>query len=183
MAETPSNMMPLGSKMPRFSLPDPSGQMHDSSDAKGAKAFLVMFICNHCPYVVRVADQLAEIGRDYAKQGVAIFAISANDAERYPEDGPEEMAKEAKRRGYDFPYLYDQSQEVAKAYKAACTPDLFLFGADEALVYRGQLDAARPSNQEPSDGHSLRAALDAVLAGRPVDPNQRPSLGCSIKWK
>lgn len=192
MALTPSTMLALGSPAPGFSLPDTDGNTVSIDDFKDAKALLVMFICNHCPYVIHVADELAKLGRDYQPKGVAIVAISANDIDNYPADSPAKMKEEKALRGYMFPYLYDESQLVAKAYTAACTPDFFLFDADKKLVYRGQLDDSRPhrissgnydSSQNPCSGADLRRALDAVLAGQTVADDQKPSLGCNIKWK
>jgi thiol-disulfide isomerase/thioredoxin len=176
-----SQMLELGTLAPQFSLPDPDGNVH--SLAEGADAYLVMFICNHCPFVKHVRKELARIGRDYGDRGVAIYAINSNDVERYPGDSPGQMKVEAETWGYTFPYLYDESQETTKQYLAACTPDFYLFDSGQRLVYRGQLDDSRPSNDEPVDGHNLRAALDAVLAGTAVDDHQVPSIGCSIKWK
>jgi thiol-disulfide isomerase/thioredoxin len=152
-------------------------------DFSDRPALLVMFLSNHCPYVRHVAAEIARVGREYQPRGVGVVAISSNDVARYPEDGPVAMATFASERGYEFPYLYDESQEVAAAYQAACTPDFFVFDASRSLVYRGQLDGARPSNDVPVDGEDLRAALDATLAGRPGPEEQRPSVGCSIKWK
>jgi hypothetical protein len=149
----------------------------------GASAYLVMFICNHCPFVVHVRGQLAQIGRDYGQQGVFIAAINSNDTKKYPDDGPAKMKIEAATAGYTFPYLLDEDQSVAKAYAAACTPDIFLFDGERKLVYRGQLDDSRPGNENPVDGHDLRAALDAVLSGKPVAEEQKPSIGCNIKWQ
>jgi peroxiredoxin len=184
MAATPSTMLPLGTKAPAFSLPDTVSGKAVSLDAlKSAQALLVMFICNHCPFVKHVRAELARLGRDYGPKGVGIVAISSNDAAAYPQDGPEAMAKEAEEAGYTFPYLFDADQSVAKAFAAACTPDFFLFDKDRKLVYRGQLDDSRPKNGLPVTGQDLRAALDAVLAGRPVNPQQMPSIGCNIKWK
>jgi peroxiredoxin len=183
MVATPSQMLPLGTRAPAFRLPDPSGRFHALDEIPDARATLVMFICNHCPYVVHVRSELASIGRDYRGRGVAIFAISANDVENYPDDHPDRMAEEARIQGYTFPYLYDETQEVAKAYGAACTPDFFLFDADGKLVYRGQLDDSRPGNQIPVTGTDLRRALDAVLAGAAAPSDQKPSIGCNIKWK
>jgi len=176
-------MLPLGTRAPDFSLPDPSGKPVSLSDFADAPALLVVFLCNHCPYVKHVAAGLAQLAADYQPRGVAVVGINANDVDSYPEDSPAKMAEEVKRRGYTFPYLYDATQEVAKAYSAACTPDFFLFDRDRALVYRGQMDAARPGNNVPVTGEDLRAALDAVLAGQPVSAQQRASLGCNIKWK
>mgnify|MGYP001815926286 CR=1 FL=1 len=183
MARTPSQMLELGTAAPAFSLPDVDGTMHSLEDAAGSKAYLVMFICNHCPFVKHVADELARLARDYESQGVAVFAINSNDVEKYPDDGPAAMKAESASRGYIFPYLLDADQSVAKAYLAACTPDFYLFDADRVLVYRGQLDGSRPGNGVPVDGRDLRAALDTVLAGEPVPEDQLPSLGCNIKWK
>jgi peroxiredoxin len=179
-----SQMMPLGTRAPDFALPDVvSGDTVALADVAEAKAVLVMFICRHCPYVRHVRAELARLGRDYAGSGLAIVAISANDPAEHPEDAPESLAEEAREAGYAFPYLFDETQEVAKAYRAACTPDFFLFGPDRGLVYRGQLDDSRPGNGVPVTGRDLRAAADAVLAGRPVDEDQRASVGCSIKWR
>lgn len=177
-------MLPLGTPAPSFELPDAvSGRMYSLDSFKDAPALLVMFICNHCPFVKHVRDELARLGRDYQQRGVAIVAINANDVSQYPDDSPEKMAEEARAAGYSFPYLFDESQQVAKAYRAACTPDFFLFDRDRKLVYRGQLDDSRPGNNIPVTGKDLRAALDAVLAGKPVPVDQKPSLGCNIKWK
>ena len=181
LAAVESQMLELGTAAPAFSLPDPDGEVH--TFAEGATAYLVMFICNHCPFVIHVRDELARLGRDYAERGVAVYAISSNDVDNYPADAPEHMQREAAEHGFTFPYLYDEDQTVAKAYRAACTPDFFLFDGDRRLVYRGQLDGSRPSNNVPVDGRDLRAALDAVLAGRAVDPEQQPSIGCNITWK
>ena len=181
MAAVESEMLPLGTRAPEFRLPDPDGVEHDL--AQGAPASLVMFICNHCPFVKHVRGELARIGRDYGKQGVAIYAINSNDFEKYPDDAPDRMKAESEAQGYTFPYLVDADQSVAKAYRAACTPDFYVFDAERALVYRGQLDDSRPSNDAPVDGRDLRAALDAVLAGRPVAADQKPSIGCNIKWR
>ena len=182
MVKTKSQMLPLGTQAPAFSLPDPDGSKHSLDDRPDAQAYLVMFICNHCPFVKHVADELARIGRDYADSNVAIFAINSNSLETHPQDGPEHMKTEAERRGYVFPYLFDRDQSVAKAYTAACTPDFFLFDANRKLVYRGQLDDSRPGNDAPVDGHDLRAAIDSVLAGKDIGEDQRPSVGCNIKW-
>ena len=183
MAAKESEMLPLGTEAPDFSLPDADGTPHSLADADGAAACLVMFICNHCPFVKLVADELAAIGHDYGGRNVAIFAINSNDADNYPADGPEAMKEEAAARGYGFPYLLDETQDVAKAYRAACTPDFYLFDAGKKLVYRGQLDGSRPGNGVPVTGADLRRALDAVLDGEPVDESQLPSMGCSIKWR
>ncbi len=184
MAATPSTMLPLGTPAPAFSLTDAvSGKRVSLDDFKSSPALLVMFICNHCPFVKHVRTELASLGRDYAARGVGIVAIGSNDAEKYPDDGPAKMKSEAAAVGYSFPYVYDETQEVAKAYKAACTPDFFLFDKPRKLVYRGQLDDSRPNNGKPVTGADLRAALDAVLAGKPAAAQQWPSIGCNIKWK
>ena len=181
MAAVESNMLPLGTTAPPFTLPDPDGALHTLRD--DAPATLVMFICNHCPFVIHVRDELARLGKEYGWQGVAIYAINSNDVTTHPADAPEHMKEEARRIGYTFPYLYDETQEVAHAYQAACTPDFYLFDAQLQLVYRGQLDDSRPSNNAPVNGQDLRAALDAVLAGEKPDSGQKPSIGCNIKWK
>jgi peroxiredoxin len=181
MAAVESQMLELGTPAPGFSLPDPDGQLHSLPET--ASAFLVMFICNHCPFVKHIRGELASLGRDYGGRGVAIVAINSNDVENYPADGPEQMRREAAEHGYEFPYLLDTDQSVAKAYRAACTPDFYVFDGDKKLAYRGQLDASRPGNSVPVDGRDLRAALDALLDGRPVDGNQAPSIGCNIKWR
>jgi len=183
MALTPSNMVPLGAAAPDFSLPEPrSGKMVSKSDFTG-KPLLVMFICNHCPFVVHVMDELVKIGNEYGQKGVGVVAISSNDVTTHPDDAPEKMAALAEEEGFTFPYVYDESQEVAKAYDAACTPDLYLYDADHKLAYRGQLDGSRPENGVPVTGEDLRAALDAVLAGETPSGEQIPSAGCNIKWK
>jgi peroxiredoxin len=183
MVKTLSTMLPLGTVAPKFSLPNTDGKNISLDDAKTAKAYLVMFICNHCPYVKHVAAEIARVARDYQPKGVAIFGINANDAVAHPDDSPDQMKLEVERRGYVFPYLFDETQQVAKAYRAACTPDFFLFDRERKLVYRGQLDEARPSNNKPNDGRDLRNALEAVLAGAKPTDDQIPSLGCNIKWK
>jgi len=185
MALTPSTMlMEFGTKAPEFSLPDVvSGKTISLSTFAGKQALLVMFICRHCPYVVHVKDELARIGKDHAGKPVGIVAISANDVTTHPDDAPDKLKTMATELGFTFPFCYDESQETAKAYSAACTPDFFLFDANRKLVYRGQLDDSRPGNGKPLTGNDLRAAIDAVLAGRSVSPNQMPSIGCSIKWK
>ena len=174
-------MLELGTPAPEFSLPDPDGQLHALPDS--ARAYLVMFICNHCPFVKHVCSELARLGNDYGGKGVAIVAINSNDTDKYPADGPERMREEAEAHGYAFPYLLDADQSVAKAYRAACTPDFYLFDSAKKLVYRGQLDGSRPGNDVPVDGRDLRSALDALLAGDAVDPHQAPSIGCNIKWR
>jgi peroxiredoxin len=177
-------MLALGTEAPDFSLPDTvSGETVSLSDYSDKTGVLVMFICNHCPYVQHVRGELANIGRDYADSDIGIVAISSNDIESYPDDSPEEMKKEAETEGYVFPYLYDETQEVAAGYTAMCTPDFFLFGPDRKLVYRGRMDGSRPNSAVPVTGRELRAAMDAVLAGEPVSDEQHPSMGCSIKWK
>jgi len=183
MVETASTMLSLGTQAPHFQLPDPSGGQTSSDDFPGASALLVAFICNHCPYVKHIRPSFAALATEYQKRGVAVVAISSNDVENFPEDAPEKMAEEIVQAGYTFPYLYDESQEVARAYHAACTPDFFLFDRDRRLVYRGQFDDSRPKNGLPVTGADLRAALNAVLAGRPVPGEQKPSVGCNIKWK
>jgi peroxiredoxin len=183
MVRTVSTMSPLGSPAPDFSLLNVDGRIVSLGDFADAPALLVMFICNHCPYVKHVAPVLAQVCRDYQAQGVAVVAISSNDAVGYPEDSPEQMVQEAQDRGYTFPYLFDETQEVARAYGAACTPDFFLYDRDRKLVYRGQLDSSRPRSDIPVTGEDLTAAVRAVLAGQPVAENQRASLGCNIKWK
>jgi len=178
-----STMLPLGTQAPPFRLPDTDGQMVSLEDTHGAAGLLVVFICNHCPYVKHIRHQLARFAREYQAKGLAIIAINSNDAERYPDDSPERMKEEKAAIGYAFPYLYDETQQVAHAYRAACTPDFFLFDADRELVYRGQFDSSRPGNNRPITGADLRAAADAVLAGEPVESQQIPSAGCNIKWK
>lgn len=184
MARTESKMLPLGTKAPGFSLSDTvSGQTFTLSSQKSEKATLIMFICNHCPYVLHVNEEIVRLALDYQPRGVKFIAISSNDVSAYPQDGPDRMHEQAARLGYPFPYLYDATQEVARAYDAACTPDFFLFDGQLELVYRGQLDDSRPNTTIPITGRDLRAALDAILAGKPVHPVQRPSIGCNIKWK
>lgn len=183
MVMTPSTMMPLGTAAPDFSLPDTEGKTVALGDFKDAPALLVMFICNHCPFVKHIRTGLARVAKEYQAKGVAIVGINSNDVENFPQDSPEMMAREVNEAGYTFPYLYDESQEVAKSYRAACTPDFFLFDRERKLVYRGQLDASRPSNNIPVTGEDLGAAMDAVLEGRPVSQDQKPSIGCNIKWK
>ncbi|HTU26558.1 MAG TPA: thioredoxin family protein [Pirellulales bacterium] len=183
MVLTPSTMLPLGTKAPPFSLVSVDGRTVSLADFAGAKALLVVFMCNHCPYVKHVAPGLADLAREYQAKGVAVVGINSNDTATHPADSPEQMVLEAENRGYTFPYLFDETQEVAKAYRAACTPDFYVFDRDQKLVYRGQMDASRPGNGQPVTGADLRAALDSVLAGRPVTSDQRPSIGCNIKWK
>ncbi|RLA31821.1 MAG: thioredoxin family protein [Gammaproteobacteria bacterium] len=181
MAAKESTMLALGTVAPEFSLPDPDGTLHTLADH--ATALLVMFICNHCPYVKHVRAELARLGSDYLPRDVAVYAINSNDASSYPGDSPAKMKEEAAAWGYTFPYLIDASQEVARAYHAVCTPDFFVFDASKNLVYRGQLDASRPSNDIAVTGVDIRSALDAVLNGAEVSAEQVPSIGCSIKWK
>jgi len=180
MAATESEMLELGTPAPKFSLPDPDGTMHSLAD--GREAYLVMFLSNHCPFVKHVRTELARLGHDYLQKGVQIVAINSNDVVTHSDDSPERMREEARDWGYQFPYVFDESQDVAKAYRAACTPDFFLFDADRKLVYRGQLDGSRPSNNIPVTGADIRRAIDAVLAGEPVADEQKPSIGCNIKW-
>ena len=183
MVTTPSTMLSLGTLAPDFRLPDTTGRMVALDDFVDRPALLVMFICNHCPFVKHVVTELARLGRDYQDRDVAVVAISSNDVAQYPEDGPVAMAEFAAAHAFVFPYVYDETQAVASAYRAACTPDPFLFDAGRRLVYRGQLDGSRPSNDVPVDGRDLRAALDATLAGMSVPEPQLPSQGCNIKWK
>lgn len=184
MAETPSTMLPLGTIAPDFTLPDSvSGKEIALSDIKSDQATVVMFLCNHCPFVKHVNPELVRLANDYRAKDVAFVAISSNDVENYPQDSPERMKEVAETLGYPFPYLYDEDQSVARAYQAACTPDFFIFNGPMELVYRGQLDSSRPSNSIPVNGEDIRAALEAILAGEPVSEEQRPSIGCNIKWK
>jgi peroxiredoxin len=176
-------MLPLGTLAPNFELPDSEGRKVKLDDFQGAPALLVAFISNHCPYVQHIRAGFASLVRDFQARGVAVVAIGSNDATEYPDDSPEAIREEVARVGYTMPYLHDESQEVAKAYRAACTPDFFLFDSERKLVYRGQMDGARKFNDVPVDGVDLRSALDAVLEGRPVASEQKPSLGCNIKWK
>jgi peroxiredoxin len=177
-------MLSLGTKAPAFSLPDVvTGNTVTLDSFAGKKALLVMFICRHCPYVKHVEQELARLGRDYADREIGIVAVSSNDVSGYPDDSPDKLKQMAESLGFTFPFCYDESQEAAKAYTAACTPDLFLFDADRKLAYRGQLDGSRPGNDLPVTGKDLRAAIDAVLAGKPVSEDQKPSIGCNIKWK
>ena len=184
MALTPSTMMPLGTPAPNFELPDTvSGNTIKLEQASGEKGLLVMFICNHCPYVVHIEQALGKLGHDYTNKGLGIVAISANDVDNYPQDAPKKMTEFARENGFNFPYLYDQSQAVAKAYDAACTPDFFLFDKELKCVYRGQFDDSRPGNDIAVTGEDLRQAIDAMLAGDAIDENQKVSMGCNIKWK
>jgi len=184
MARTESTMAPLGMELPSFALPDvTSGESVSPADLERAPALLVVFLCNHCPYVKHIRPALAAFARDYQPRALALVAISSNDPEAHPEDGPDGMREEAKTAGYTFPYLYDESQEVAKAFGAACTPDFFLFDGERRLVYRGQFDGSRPGNDVPVTGQDLRKATETVLAGGRPSEDQTPSLGCNIKWK
>jgi len=176
-------MLPLGTEAPDFRLPDTGGKTVSLGDFKNAPALLVVFMCNHCPYVKHVREGLAQLARDYVPRGVAVVGISSNDVANYPADSPAKMAEEVRQSGYVFPYLYDETQAAAKAYKAACTPDFYLFDKGQRLVYRGQMDDSRPGSGVPVTGKDLRAALDAVLGGKPVTATQKPSIGCNIKWK
>jgi peroxiredoxin len=184
MARTASTMLSLATPAPTFALPDVvSGQTTTLESFAGQQALLVMFICRHCPYVKHMQAELAQIGQDYQQQSLGIVAISANDAVKYPDDGPESLREMVQEVGFTFPFCFDETQEVAKAYTAACTPDFFLFDQDRKLFYRGQLDDSRPGNDLPVTGKDLRAAIDRVLAGQPADSDQKPSIGCNIKWR
>jgi len=184
MARTASTMLPLGTKAPDFQLPDVvSGKTISLETFAGRQALLVMFICRHCPFVKHMQAELARIGKDYGSLGIGIVAISTNDAAKYPDDAPDKLKEMAQQLGFTFPFCYDESQETAKAYTAACTPDFFLFDTNQKLVYRGQLDDSRPGNEQPITGKDLRAALEAVLTSQTVNPDQKPSIGCNIKWK
>jgi peroxiredoxin len=176
-------MLPLGTAAPNFSLPDTRGKVVSLADFSDAKALLVIFMCNHCPYVKHLAAELAALGREYPERGAAVVGINANDVENHPDDSPAKMAQEALNSGYTFPYLYDESQAIAQAYHAACTPDFYVFDQPRRLVYRGQLDASRPGNGIPVTGEDLRVALDAVLEEKTDVADQKPSIGCNIKWK
>ena len=183
MALTASNMLPLGTKAPPFALPDTvSGKSVSLDAAKGARATVVMFICNHCPYVKHVQPELVRVARDYQPRGVGFIAVSSNDVRDYPEDAPPKMKEVARKLGYPFPYLYDETQEVARTYEAACTPDFNVFDQDLKCIYRGRLDESSPGNGRPLTGADLRMALEALLNGKPVSPDQHPSMGCNIKW-
>lgn len=182
MARTPSTMLPLGTAAPEFSLPNIDGKTVSLADFSSAKGLVVMFICNHCPFVKHVQDGLVSLFNDYSDKGIAFVGISSNDVENYPDDSPEKMSEEAAKAGYQFPYLYDADQSVAKAYRAACTPDFYLFDAEHKLVYRGQIDASRPKTEIPVTAEDMRKALDQLLAGQAPLENQTPSLGCNIKW-
>lgn len=184
MVLTPSTMLSLGTTAPTFSLPNAiDGKQVSLEDFAQAPALLVVFMCNHCPYVKHVAAGLAKLAKDYQAKGVAVVGINSNDASAHPDDSPEKMKQDAAARGYTFPYLYDETQEVAKAYRAACTPDFYVFDGQRTLVYRGQMDSSRPNSGVPVTGQDLRASLDTVLAGKPAPADQRPSIGCNIKWR
>ncbi|MDC0288612.1 thioredoxin family protein [Rubripirellula sp.] len=183
MVRTASTMLPLGTQAPAFSLPDTDGKTVELAALASSKALLVIFMCNHCPYVKHVADQLKSLSDDYMPQGLAVVAISSNDADKYPDDSLQAMAIEKSERGYQFTYLFDESQEVAQSYAAACTPDFYLFDSEQKLAYRGQLDSSRPKSDIPVTGEDLRAAIDAVLNGQNPSEQQTPSIGCNIKWK
>ena len=183
MVKTASTMLPLGTKAPDFSLPNIDGKTVSLSDFADRKGLLVIFMCNHCPFVIHLRNELARFGRDYQAKGLGVVGISSNDVSTHPADSPQKMAEEAKAAGYTFPYLYDETQEAAKAYRAACTPDFFLFDKNQRLVYRGQFDDSRPDSGIPITGADLRAAADAVLAGKPLPEKQKPSIGCNIKWR
>jgi peroxiredoxin len=184
MAETPSTMLPLGTELPDFSLPDAvDGRPVSPQDHRGATAIVVMFICNHCPYVRHVLSEIGRVTRDYQPQGIAFIAINSNDIAQYPDDAPERMRELAQAERWTFPFAFDETQEVAKAFRAACTPEFYVFDEEQKLVYRGQLDGSRPGNNVAVTGKDLRAALDAILAGKDVPGKQAPSVGCNIKWK
>lgn len=184
MALTPSNMLPIGTEAPDFTLQDPvNGGEKSLNQLKSDKATVIMFICNHCPYVKHVQGGLVELGNDYVNKGVSFIAINSNDVKNYPDDSPERMEEVAQQFGYPFPYLFDETQGVAKAYDAACTPDFYIFDKDLKLVYRGQMDDSRPGNGKPVTGRDIREALDTILAGDTVGEGQVPSIGCNIKWR
>jgi peroxiredoxin len=183
MVAVNSTMLPLGTVAPNFRLPDTNGKMISLADFKSARALVIVFMCNHCPYVQHIRPALAKLARDYQPKGVQVVGISSNDSVNYPQDGPAKMKVEAESAGYIFPYLYDETQEAAKSYRAACTPDIYLFDAEQRLAYRGQFDDSRPGNNVPPTGKDLRAAIDAVLAGSAAAAQQKPSIGCNIKWK
>ncbi|MDR8393544.1 thioredoxin family protein [Aliifodinibius sp. S!AR15-10] len=184
MSETPSTMLELGTKAPNFSLTDVvTNDTVSLSDFEDSRALLVIFMCNHCPYVKNIKEALVDFANEYEEKGLAVVAISSNDVENYPDDSPKKMVEDAEKFGYPFPYLYDETQEVAKAYKAACTPDFFLFNEDRELVYRGQFDDSRPGNNKPVTGKDMREAVDKVLEDGSIIEDQKPSMGCNIKWK
>jgi len=184
MAATPSNMLPLGTVAPDFSLPDTvDGQTKNLAELKSEIATVIMFICNHCPFVIHIQKELVLLSDEYAAEDIAFVAISSNDVSKYPDDAPEKMKEVAQKAGYGFPYLYDETQEVARAYQAACTPDFYVFDGNMKCVYRGQMDDSRPGNDVPVTGQDLRNAVENILAGNAVDLLQKPSIGCNIKWK
>jgi peroxiredoxin len=183
MALTPSTMLPLGTSAPDFKLPDTNGKIISLTDFKNAPALLVIFMCNHCPYVIHIRAGLAQLAKDYLPKNIGIVGINSNDAENYPDDSPAKMKTEVQKAGYTFPYLYDETQSVAKSYRAACTPDIFLFDKNQKLIYRGQFDDSRPGNGISVTGKDLRAALDALLAAKSVSEKQKASMGCNIKWQ
>lgn len=183
MARTASTMLPLGTTAPDFNLPDTTSANVSLEDFKDAPALLIIFMCNHCPFVKHIIDPLVDFVKEYQNRGVAVVGINSNDVDSFPDDHPDKMAQLVKNKGLTFPYLYDQTQQVAKSYRAACTPDFFLFDKDRKLIYRGQMDDSRPGNDIPVTGKDLRFALDAVLAGKALEIDQKPSMGCNIKWK
>jgi len=183
MARTPSNMLELGTKAPDFSLPDPHGNVFTRDQLAGERGLLVVFYCNHCPFVKHIRDRFVQVSSEYIDKGIGVVAINSNDVEKYPDDAPDKMAEESERYGYRFSYLFDETQEVASAYDAACTPDFYLFDKDLALVYRGQFDDSRPGNDNPVTGADLKAAMEALVNGEKPSEDQKPSLGCNIKWK
>lgn len=183
MARTPSNMLELGTPAPGFSLPDPHGNIHTRDQVAGKHGLLVAFYCNHCPFVKHIRERFVRITSEFMDKGIGVVAINSNDVENYPDDAPEKMAEESDTYGYRFPYLFDESQEVARAYDAACTPDFYLFDANQKLAYRGQFDDSRPGNGEPVTGADLAAAMQALVDGGKPSADQKPSLGCNIKWK
>jgi len=183
MSLTPSTMLDLGTKAPEFSLSEPGGKTWSISDFQKDSSLLVIFMCNHCPYVVHIREALSDFAKEYQKKGLAIVGINSNDVDNYPEDAPDKMQKEKQSIGYPFPYLFDETQEVAKRYHAACTPDFFLFNENKELVYRGQFDDSRPGNSLPVTGQDLRNAIEKAFKGEQPDPDQKPSIGCNIKWR
>jgi len=183
MAKTPSTMLALGTRAPDFALPDTEGKTVSLADFKDAPALVVVFMCNHCPFVIHIRQELADFGKYAQSKGVVVVGINANDVQSYPDDSPEKMKQEVAEHGYTFGYLFDENQAVAKAYRAACTPDFYLFDDEQRLVYRGQFDDSRPGNDIPVTGADLRRAVDRLLSGEPVPEDQRPSIGCNIKWK
>ncbi len=184
MVKTLSSMLPLGTIAPEFELYNPvSNQKETLQSHRGQVGTLIMFICNHCPFVKHITAELARLGHEYPAKGISVIAINANDVKTYPDDSPENMAEECRSHDYTFPYLFDETQQVAKAYRAECTPDFFLFDSELACVYRGQLDDSRPGNNIEVTGSDIRAALEALISGRDISPEQKPSMGCNIKWK